>query len=125
MTLYAGKSGSVNITVSGTDYAKPLTDWSMDVKVDGIEVTNFTSGGWQEQVSGIYSVDITASGPYDGDSKITQGTNARFKLGIGGGGPTFTVDALVSSVKVETSVKDVAKITYTASSSGTPPALSP
>jgi hypothetical protein len=41
MAFFAGKSGT--ITIGGT--ARPLTDWSIDVKTDSLDVTNFTSGG--------------------------------------------------------------------------------
>ena len=116
MAFYAGKSGT--ITVGGT--SKPLTDWSIDIKVEAIDTTNFSSGGWQEMVSGIYSVDITASGPYNGTSGVTQGTAAAFVLDVdgAGGGPSFSGNAIITSLKIETSVKDVAKITYTGVSTG-------
>ena len=113
MAFYAGKSGS--ISVGGA--AQPLTDWSADVKVESLDVTNFTSGGWNEVYSGIFSAEISASGPYDGSSGVTQGVIATFVLGVSGG-LSMTVTALVTSVKIDLSVKDVAKISYSATSSG-------
>lgn len=116
MPFYVGKSG--HILVGGS--AKPLTDWSLDVKVDEIDTTNFTSSGWKEVVGGIFSCDVTASGPYNGSSTVTQGTAVALVLDVdaGGSGPGFSGSALVTSVKIDTSVKDVAKITYTATSTG-------
>lgn len=117
MPFYVGKSGT--ITIGGT--SRPLTDWSIDVKTDALDVTNFTSGGWQEVLGGIFSIDISCSGPYNGTSGVTQGTLAAFVLdvdAIGTGGPSFSGNGLVTSVKIDHSVKDVAKISISATSSG-------
>jgi len=113
MAFYAGKGGAVTVNT----VAQPLTDWSMDVKTDSLDVTNFTSGGWQELYSGIFSADISCSGPYDGSSSVTQGTIATFILQVATG-LTVTLTALVTSVKVDQNVKDVAKVSYTATTSG-------
>ncbi len=125
MAFLSGKNGS--ISVGGA--AQPLTNWSIDVKTETADVTNFTSSGWQELLSTIASVDISAEGPYDGSSGVTQGTACTFILATGTTGaftgPSFEVAAIVTSVKVSTEVKDVAKIAYTASSTGTPVSISP
>lgn len=120
MAFYAGKGGAISIRTSvGPDVytSKPLTDWSIDIKTDALDVTNFNSGGWQEILAGIFSADISASGPYDGSSLITQGTAARMKLTVATG-LDLIVDVRVNSVKIDTSVKDVAKISYSATSTG-------
>jgi predicted secreted protein len=120
MAFYAGKGGSISIRTSvGPDVytSKPLSDWSIDIKTDALDVTNFTSGGWQEILAGIFSADISASGPYDGSSLITQGTAARMKLTVATG-MDLVVDVRVNSVKIDHSVKDVAKISYSATSTG-------
>ena len=114
MAFYAGKAGAVSVNAS----TQPLTDWSMDVKTDNIDVTNFTSGGWQELYSGIFSADISCSGPYDGSSGVVQGSIATFILQVAPA-LTVTLTALVTSVKVDQNVKDVAKVSYTATTSGT------
>ena len=116
MAFYTGKTGSVTIGAN----AQPLTDWSLDGKVEPIEVTNFTSGGYQESVAGIASIDITASGPYDGGAGAQPGDSASFVLaaGSGAGAPSFTVTARVTSVKIDTNVKGVAMVSITAQSTG-------
>lgn len=116
MPFYTGKTGSV--TVGGS--AQPLTDWSLDGKVEAIEVTNFTSNGYQESEAGIAGCDITASGPYDGGAGAQPGTTANFVLtaGSGAGAPSFTVSARITSIKIDTNVKGVAMISYTAQSTG-------
>lgn len=107
-----GKTGSVIVNGS----PQPLTDWSVDFKSDAVEVTNFMSEGVTENVAGIASAEITASGPYDGSASTSPGNDCTFVLGVGGAG--FTVKARITSVKVDLSVKDVAKISYSATSNG-------
>ena len=114
MPFFAGKSGS--ISVGGA--LQPLTDWSIDGKADAIETTNFLSGGAQESETGIAGVDITASGPYDGTAGAQPGTVAVFILSTGAG-PSYSVAARITSIKVDLNVKDVAKVSYTAQSTGT------
>ena len=115
MAFFAGKGGSVS--VNGT--VQPLTDWGLDLKADPVDVTNFTSLGTQENVMGIASADITASGPYDGGAGAQPGDLVIFILACGSTGPTFSVPARITSIKIDQNVKDVAKINYTATSSGT------
>lgn len=113
MPFYPGKSGS--ISVNGA--VQPLTDWSIDGKTDAIETTNFLSGGAAENEAGISSVDISASGPYDGSAAAQPGTVCVFILSTGAG-PSYTVSARITSIKVDLNVKDVAKVNYTAQSTG-------
>lgn len=116
MAFYVGKFGTV--TVGGSQ--KPLTDWDVDFKAESIDVTNFMSSGWQELLGGIFSAEVTASGPYNGVSSVTQGALVLVALDVDGGsaGPTFTGSALATSVKVSQNVKGVAMVNYTFSSSG-------
>jgi hypothetical protein len=118
MAFYAGKSGTVAIDGGA---AQSLTDWSIDVKSDAIETTSFTSTGYAEHVYGPKSCDISASGPYDGAAggQPGEGDFVAFALNVGGGHAGFGCNALITSVKIDQSVKDVAKISYTATSTGT------
>lgn len=115
-TFFSGKTGS--ITVGGV--SQPLTDWSIDTKVDVIETTNFASGGVASNEAGIASAEISASGPYDGSAGAAAGDSVVFVLAASSavGAPSFTVTARISSIKIDTSVKDVAKINYSATSNG-------
>jgi hypothetical protein len=117
MAFYSGKLGS--ISVGGT--TQPLTDWSMDTKVDLIDVTNFGSSGVTANEAGIASAEISASGPYDGSAGAAAGDNVVFILAVSSvvGAPSFTVTARISSIKIDQSVKDVAKVSYSATSNGT------
>lgn len=114
MPFFPGKSG--NVSVNGT--LQPLTDWSVDGKTDPIDVTNFLSLGAQENEAGISSLDISASGPYDGGASAQPGALVQFVLSCGPAGPNFTVTARVQSIKIDQNVKDVAKISYSAASTG-------
>lgn len=117
MPFYAGKTGS--ISVGGT--TQPLTDWSADMKMEVVETTNFGSGGVATNEAGIASVEISANGPYDGSAGASPGDSAIFILTTSSavGAPSFTVTARISSIKIDTSVKDIAKISYSATSNGT------
>jgi hypothetical protein len=119
MAFFAGKLGTVTIDT----VAKPLTDWSIDYKADPIETTNFSDGGYASHVYGIKSCDISASGPYNGTAGAQPGvtvagvdTLVTFTFNTGGAGPSFEIEAVLTSVKIDQSVKDVAKISYTATS---------
>jgi hypothetical protein len=116
MAFYSGKSGSVNI--AGT--SQPLSDWSADMKMEVVETTNFGSGGVATNEAGIASIEISANGPYDGSAGASPGDSAIFILSTSSavGAPSFTVTARISSIKIDTSVKDVAKISYSATSNG-------
>jgi len=120
MAFFAGKNGTVTI---GTNTPAPVTDWSIDYKSDPIETTNFSDGGYASHVYGIKSCDISASGPYNGTAGGQPGAGAAgvdtlVSFTFDTGGPSFTIEALLSSVKIDQSIKDVAKISYTATSTG-------
>ena len=120
MAFFAGKNGTVTI---GTNTPAPVTDWSIDYKSDPIETTNFSDGGYASHVYGIRSCDISASGPYNGTAggqpgAGTAGNDTLVTFTFDTGGPSFTIEALLSSVKIDQSIKDVAKISYTATSTG-------
>lgn len=119
MAFFSGKLGSVSI--GGTE--QPLTDWSLDYKCEATETTNFMDDGYASHVYGIRSADISASGPYDGTAGVQPGigTDVVFVLKVDSvtvGAPSFTINAVVTSVKIDQSVKDVAKVSYTATSTG-------
>lgn len=114
MPFYAGRLGTVS--VGGA--AQKLTDWSLDYKCDPIETTNFEDDGYASHVYGIRSADISASGPYAGAAGAQPGTGDSVTFLLETGGPSFSIDAVLTSVKIDQSIKDVAKISYTATSTG-------
>ena len=114
MAFYTGKTGTVSIATA----SQPLTDWSADFKSESIDVTNFSSSGYQENYAGISSADITASGPYDGSMGAQVGDSAAFVLTAGSGGISYSVTARITSVKIDVNVRGVAICTLTATSNG-------
>ena len=116
MAFYAGKTGSVSVNGA----TQPLTDWSIDIKSENIDTTNFSDVGYQSNYQGVFSAEITASGPYDGTAGSTVGASVPFILVASNdvGAPSITVTARISSIKVDVNVKGVAQISYTASSNG-------
>lgn len=115
MAFYAGKSGSASVGGS----TQPLTDWSMEVNSEPVDVTNFSSSGYAESEAGITSANITCSGPYDGTSGATVGGAIAFVLKYEPVGAGFTVTGRVTNVTVSTNVRGVAMVNITTQSTGT------
>ena len=116
MAFYTGKTGSASIGGN----TQPLTDWSADFKNESIDVTNFGSSGYQANEAGIFSADITCSGPYDGSIGLKPGASGTFILtsSTDAGAPAYTITGRVTSVKVDVNVRGVAMVTLTATSNG-------
>jgi hypothetical protein len=110
MPFYAGKGGSISI--GGASY--PMDTWSISVDVDEVEVTNFQSLGNKSLIAGVQGGSVSASGPYGGGT-ITAGTLANFTFGVGVGASLGTFQVLITSVKIDTSVKEKATIEVTGS----------
>jgi hypothetical protein len=124
-TVYSGKTGSVSIGGS----AQPLTDWSLEISSEPVDITNFTSQGYEENMSGITRANITCSGPYDGliSANIGDagGLVTAFILSTGTTlgaspttGPSFTINGRVTSVSISQNVRGVAMVNITAQSNG-------
>lgn len=101
---YAGKFAS--ITVGGTTY--PMDTWSLDDTAEEVDVTNFTSLGFKQTIPGISSATFSASGPYIGTAPIA-GAAGLIVFGVAVG-VTATRNMTITSVKVNTSVKDKATL---------------
>lgn len=116
MAFYAGKSAS--ITISAT--ARPFDTWDVELKAEIVDTTNFTSSGYQENLAGVFSADVTFSGPYDGSEAVAQGDSVAITFGTGGGGPTLAPTVRISSAKVSTATRNkAATIAYSGTSNGT------
>jgi hypothetical protein len=112
MPFYAGKNGS--LSVGGTAY--PMDTWSLSIDVDEVEVTNFQSAGQKSLIAGIAGGAVSASGPYNGAAP-SAGSLASFTFGLASGvtlGST-SYQVLITSVKVDTTVKEKATIEVTGS----------
>lgn len=107
MPFYAGKNAS--FTIGGVTY--PMDTWSIAIETEEVEVTNFQSGGQKSLIAGIQSGTVSASGPYNGTAP-SSGALASFTFAVAPGvligAAPFQV--LITSVTVDTSVKEKATI---------------
>lgn len=62
MAFFSGKLGW--LAVNGLSY--PMEEWSLDIEIEEVEVTNFQSGGFKSLMNGIAGGTFSASGPYNG-----------------------------------------------------------
>src|SRR5580658_10186825 len=67
-----GPSGSVKIGTSSFSFDM----WKLSIKTTLVEVTSFTSGGFQVMVAAVTGATLTVSGPYNM-------TNMPFTSGVG------------------------------------------
>lgn len=124
MAFYPGRNASMSI--AGT--AKPIDSVEFTVNGEIVDVTNFTSTGWQENELGIKKVDITCSGPYNGIGSASSasdfvGASATLAFdcdGAGSGTTALSLSCRISDFKITTDVRGVARANYTATSTGTP-----
>ena len=99
---YAGKLAS--IIIGGVTY--PMENWSLDDSAEEVDVTNFTSLGFKQTIAGIGNASFTASGPYIGAAPIA-GAYGLVIFSVAPG-VSATRNMTITSVKVNTSVKDKA-----------------
>jgi hypothetical protein len=110
MPFYAGKGGSFSIGAT----AYPMDTWSISVDTDEVEVTNFQSSGQKSLIAGVQGGSVSASGPWNG-ATITSGALAQFTFGVGVGVGIGPYQVLITSVKIDTTVKEKATIEVTGS----------
>lgn len=114
MARLSGKGGSIAVAGTNYDFGK----WEVEFDGDDPDVTNFNSGGCQENLEGIHKATITYEGPYNaGAMAITRGTAYAFTLRASAG-VTWTVTARVKNTRITTDVKDAVRINGTAASTG-------
>ena len=110
MAFYAGK----NATLSIGGVAYPMDTWSIAIETDEVEVTNFQSSGQKSLIAGIQGGTVSASGPYNGSAPVS-GALAQFTFGISGAVNLGPYQVLITSVTVDTAVKEKATIEVTGS----------
>lgn len=127
MPFYNGKNGF--LTIEGVSY--PMEEWSLDIEIEEVEVTNFMSGGFKSLLGGVAGGSISASGPYNGTSPITptlagvltgnagQGALGTFTFGLAAGA-SFTWPVLVTGVSVTQNVKEKATLEISGSLTNLP-----
>src|SRR6185312_16571778 len=100
MGQLAGKSGYA--ALGNSNFA--FSSWTADVQVDVLDITNFTSGGFKENIAGLAGAKITARGPYNsGAMAITAGSTYAMVLGMSAS-VTFNTTARIETISVTTDV---------------------
>lgn len=114
MGFLAGKGGSVTV---GTATWK-LREWSLDMKTDASDVTNFSSSGYRENIAGLTGASLSASGPFDSTAMaLTAGTSYSFTLAVSNT-VNFSVSARVTNIRVTTNVDRAVEVSISAESTG-------
>lgn len=62
MAKVTGKEGGVYI---GANKIAELSNWSLDMEADDVEVTSFDSNGWKEYLAGLKEWSGSAEGNFD------------------------------------------------------------
>lgn len=128
MPFYSGKQGF--LTVNGTSY--PMEEWSLDIEIEEVEVTNFQSGGFKSLINGIAGGTFSATGPYNGTQPfgftaaniVTQnggstsnGITGTFTFGIAPG-LSVTHYVIITASSVKQNVKEKATLEISGSLTG-------
>jgi len=88
----AGKSGSVYI---GANKVAEITQWSVDLKADNIDVTNFDSNGWKEFIQGLKEW----SGSFEGNFKPTDTNGQQALINAYMNGTTVSLELRIDTTK--------------------------
>jgi predicted secreted protein len=83
----AGKSGAVKL---GANKVAELSNWSLDLGADDIEITSFDSNGWKEYLAGLKEWSGSIEGNFD--SGDTNGQKAILNAWLNGQELEFTFE---------------------------------
>lgn len=114
MAFLAGKGGGVTVGVA----VWKLSSWTLDMQTDALDVTNFESSGYKENIAGLTSGRISARGPFDSTAMaLTAGTSYTFTLEVSST-VSYTVTARVTNISTTTDVTRPVEVSITAESTG-------
>lgn len=114
MAFLSGKGGSVTV---GTASWK-LREWSLDMRTDASDVTNFSSSGYRENIAGLTGGSLSCSGPFDSTAMaLTSGTSYSFTLGASNT-VNFAVTARVTNIRISTTIERAVEVSITAETNG-------
>lgn len=88
----AGKGGSVYI---GANKVAEISQWSVDLKADNIDVTNFDSNGWKQFIQGIKEW----SGSMEGNFVPTDTTGQQALINAYMNGTTVSIELRIDATK--------------------------
>ncbi len=113
--ISSGKTGSVTINAT----ARPYDQFDIKFKSEVIDTTNFTTSGYQTNVPGIFSADVSFSGPYDGAEAIAQGDSIAITFATGSA-VSLVITTRLSEVGISTAARNKAdQIAVSGTSNGT------
>lgn len=107
-----GKGGAVKL---GANKIAEISNWSLDLGADDVEITSFDSEGWKEYLAGLREWSGSIEGNFDSTDTTGQkailnawlnGTKLSFTFEVSSG-VTFTGDAFVKP-SIEVPVDDKA-----------------
>jgi hypothetical protein len=112
----SGKIGYVNI--GSTPYA--FRHWSVPLKAEILDVSNFLSAGFDQEIVGFFGCKIDLEGPYDeGNMPLTVGALGTFHLGFNATGAIeLLVNAIVDEVTATVDAKKEQTLKVSAKSTG-------
>lgn len=114
MALLSGKTGFVT---DSTGTTRSFGKWSLAIKVGKPKVTNWNTSPYQALVSGIYSGNLSLSGPYDyGNMPFTAGGPQVFNLGLFNG--VYLTGAFIIDIDIDNDVDGNPSVKITGESSG-------
>lgn len=122
MAYYAGKTGFVSVTPSagGAAVRFPLEEWSLELEVEEVDLTNFESYGMNSILGGIRGGTISASGQYE-STAVSGGILTDFQSGkivvcelglLQTGTIGFSVSVLLTGVTVGMNVREKATFEF-------------
>lgn len=106
-------------SISWLSATHQMKEWSMEVKCDIVDVTNFGSAGFKENAAGLFFANISTAGPYKGAEGVNQGDAVTLTLATGGAGPSFAIIFRVETLKISTDVTGAAQFAVSGPSTGT------
>ena len=114
MAFLAGKSADVVIGVTSYKFK----DWRASMKGDIIDVSNFSSGGYRENIAGLVGATITLKGHLDSTAMAFTVTTSYTLLLKSSAGVTLTVTARLETIDHGAPVEGAVEVTLTFQSTG-------
>jgi len=115
-SFFGGPRGYVQNNATGKYFS--FDKWKLSMKTTLVEVTSFTSNGYQVMVPAITSAQLSVSGPYNyGNMPFSTGVGYTWNCGFS---PSIYIQvyALIETIEPDVDVKGRASVSIAAQSSG-------
>lgn len=104
-TYLSGKTGQLALANANTT----MREWRLEMEAAEADISNFTSAGFAEFLTGLISSRITCSGPMDAAAQVAIGSSYAMTLGAGNN-YVITFNAVLTRVTPSTAVDQAAKL---------------